>query len=56
MTATALLHPDVSPKVVEPFREFADIQIQENLDYAASSSAVLIFGGDGTLHRYLAQL
>jgi len=56
MTATALLHPDVSPKVVEPFREFADIQIQENLDYDASSSAVLIFGGDGTLHRYLAQL
>jgi len=56
MTATALLHPDVSPRVVEPFREFAEIKIQENLDPAANSSAVLIFGGDGTLHRYLPQL
>jgi diacylglycerol kinase (ATP) len=56
MTATALLHPDVSPRVVEPFREFAEIRIQENLDQAANSSAVLIFGGDGTVHRYLPQL
>ena len=56
MTATALLHPHVSPRVIERFRKYAEIQIQENLDQPANCSAVLIFGGDGTLHRYLPQL
>src|ERR1051326_3865603 len=56
MTATALLHPEVSPGVVERFRTYAEIEIRENLDQSPASSAVLIFGGDGTLHRYLPQL
>jgi len=54
MTAITLLHPDVSPTIVERFRNSdVEIRIQESLQYHADCSAVLIFGGDGTLHRYL---
>jgi diacylglycerol kinase (ATP) len=57
MIAAALLHPDVSPKVVERFRSSGvEIQIQGNIQDSASLSAALIFGGDGTVHRYLSQL
>jgi diacylglycerol kinase (ATP) len=57
MTAIALLHPDVPPGIVERFRiGGVDIQIRENLESTTNSSAVLIFGGDGTVHRYLPEL
>jgi len=57
MIAAALLHPDVSAKVVERFRgSGVEIHIQENLETSASSAAALIFGGDGTVHRHLPQL
>jgi diacylglycerol kinase (ATP) len=54
MTAIALLHPDVSPRVVDRFRSSgADIRIQDSLENSANLSAALIFGGDGTVHRHL---
>lgn len=56
MTAVALLHPDVSPQVVECFKGCADIRIQKRLEGEKSCSAALIFGGDGTVHRHLRQL
>jgi diacylglycerol kinase (ATP) len=57
MIAAALLHPDVSPKVVDRFRSSGiDIEILHNLEHAKRISAALIFGGDGTVHRHLAQL
>ena len=57
MIAAALLHPDVSPEVVDRFRNGGvEIRIQDNLQGPASLSAALIFGGDGTVHRHLAQL
>lgn len=57
MNAIALLHPDVSSKVVERFRvSGAEIHIQNNLQDSANPSAALIFGGDGTVHRHLPQL
>ena len=57
MTAAALLHPDVSPKAVERFRSSGvEIRIQDNFQGSANCSAALIFGGDGTVHRYLPQL
>ena len=57
MIAAALLHPDVSPKVVARFRSSGvEIRIQENLRNHAAVSAALVFGGDGTVHRHLAQL
>src|SRR6516225_6118153 len=55
--AAALLHPDVSPKAIEPFRsETSDIIFREDLDNAAPLDAALIFGGDGTVHRHLPEL
>jgi diacylglycerol kinase (ATP) len=57
MIAAALLHPDVSPKVVDRFRSSGiEIRIQEGLENHAAVSAALVFGGDGTIHRHLAQL
>ena len=54
MTAAALLHPDVPPKVVDRFRSSGvDIKILDNLEHAENVSAALIFGGDGTVHRHL---
>jgi diacylglycerol kinase family enzyme len=57
MIAAALLHPDVSSKVVDRFRSSGiEIKIQDNLEHCESCSAALIFGGDGTVHRHLPQL
>jgi len=57
MTAIALLHPDVSPRVVDRFRSNGvDIKILDSLETAEQFSAALIFGGDGTVHRHLPQL
>jgi diacylglycerol kinase (ATP) len=57
MIAAALLHPDVSPKVVDRFRSGGvEIKIQDTLDPTENVSAALIFGGDGTVHRHLPQL
>jgi diacylglycerol kinase (ATP) len=57
MIAAALLHPDVSTKVVDRFRTSGvEIRIQDNLQDPTNLSAALIFGGDGTVHRHLPQL
>ncbi|HET8891765.1 MAG TPA: diacylglycerol kinase family protein [Candidatus Angelobacter sp.] len=57
MTAAALLHPDVSPGIVDRFRSSStEIRIHENLEEDTNFSAALIFGGDGTVHRHLFQL
>ncbi|HEY6270379.1 MAG TPA: diacylglycerol kinase family protein [Terriglobales bacterium] len=55
--ALAVLHPRVSPRAVEPFQgETCRIMIRENLDTSGPAGSALIFGGDGTIHRYLTQL
>jgi diacylglycerol kinase (ATP) len=57
MIAPALLHPDVSPKVIDRFRSSGvEIKILDHLEHAENYSAALIFGGDGTFHRHLSQL
>jgi len=57
MIASALLHPDVSTKIVDRFRGSGiEIEIQDNLKEMEGCGAALIFGGDGTVHRHLAQL
>lgn len=57
MIAAALLYPDVSPKVVDRFRSSGiELKIQDTLENSENYSAALIFGGDGTVHRHLAQL
>lgn len=57
MIAAALLHPDVSPKVVDRFRSSGvEIHTQDSVQDPPNLSAALIFGGDGTVHRHLPQL
>jgi diacylglycerol kinase (ATP) len=57
MIAVALLHPDVSPKVVDRFRSSGvEIKTHDTPQNSANCSAALIFGGDGTVHRHLPQL
>jgi diacylglycerol kinase (ATP) len=57
MTTVALLHPDVSPRLVDRFRSSGvEIRIQDTLQDSTNLSAALIFGGDGTVHRHLPQL
>jgi len=57
MTAAALLHPSIPNSAIEPFQNKAcQIQICEKLGTAEHLDAVLIFGGDGTVHRHLPQL
>ena len=57
MIAAALLHPDVSTKVVDRFRSSgAEIKIEDTLEHSENCSAALIFGGDGTVHRQLPQV
>jgi diacylglycerol kinase (ATP) len=55
--AIALLHPDVSTRIVDRFRcRSVEIRVQDNLESSTNFSAALIFGGDGTVHRHLPQL
>lgn len=57
MTSAALLHPGVSRKAVEPFQGISpSLTIQQDLQDAGKLRAALIFGGDGTVHRYLPEL
>lgn len=57
MTAIALLHPDVPPRIVDQFKGIGvEIRMQKLLENAASCSAAIIFGGDGTVHRHLPEI
>lgn len=57
MTAAALLRPDVSPAAVTPFQTICpELRLVPDLRGAQDTHAALIFGGDGTVHRYLTEL
>jgi diacylglycerol kinase (ATP) len=57
MIPIALLHPDVSPRAVKPFQRVnPELTIQQEIRDPQQIQAALIFGGDGTVHRYLPQL
>ena len=57
MTAAALLHPDISTGAILPFQQVSSgLRIISDLKDASGLDAALIFGGDGTIHRYLAEL
>lgn len=56
MNVAALLHPSVKPRAVDLFRDSpCHIEINDQLRGTAVDAA-LIFGGDGTVHRHLAEL
>lgn len=56
MRAAAILGPGASPKDLQQFQDVCEItqviEISENL----AADAILLFGGDGTVHRHLAQV
>lgn len=57
INAAVLLHPRVPPDAVDPFvNSVCSISIRENLAGSTPFEAALIFGGDGTVHRYLPEL
>ena len=57
VAAAALLHPKFPSQVIAPFQtECCQITVREDLNNAEHLDAVLIFGGDGTVHRFLPQL
>ena len=57
VTAAALLHPKIQPDAVDCFRnEACEIKICDGLEGGERFDAGLIFGGDGTVHRFLPQL
>lgn len=51
-----MIKPGSSPRVAEPFLRPDGIIIQDNLEAGESLDAALVFGGDGTIHRYLEDL
>lgn len=57
MKAAALLHPRVERDVVDVFRANDwNVALQDRLECTDQFDAVLLFGGDGTVHRHLPQL
>lgn len=57
MKAAALLHPDVKDQSVLPFQEICpELRVCADLTRADDVAAAIIFGGDGTIHRYLPDL
>lgn len=57
MKAAALLHPDIAHRAVLPFQEICpELCVCSDFTSAENVSAVVIFGGDGTVHRQLPEL
>lgn len=57
MRAIALLRPGVDPKAAEPFLQACPgIEFRNQLGDSDELDSALIFGGDGTVHRYLPAL
>ena len=57
MRAAAILGPGSSPAELKPFQDCPDTAWVHGLPAnSAEADAVLVFGGDGTIHRHLARL
>ena len=57
MRAAAILGPGCSPKNLKPFQSCETVDWRLGLpDSADGVELILLFGGDGTIHRYLSQL
>ena len=55
--AVALLHPDITPRALLPFQEIcSELCVCSDFASAEDINAAVIFGGDGTVHRYLPEL
>src|SRR5579864_3972490 len=56
MRAAAILGLGCSPQDLKPFQLNKDIEWRLGMPAAGDVDAVLLFGGDGTVHRHLGQL
>lgn len=57
MRAAVIFGPGASSKDLQPFQKYPEATWQVGLPVNANEAdAILIFGGDGTVHRHLAQL
>src|SRR5271169_2233807 len=57
MRAAAIFGLGTSPALLKPFQEASPVQWVEGLPASSSDAdAILIFGGDGTIHRHLPAL
>ena len=55
--AVALLHPDITPRALLPFQEICpELCVCSDFASPEDTNATVIFGGDGTVHRYLPEL
>jgi diacylglycerol kinase (ATP) len=56
MRATAIFGPNASEETLRPFQRNSDATWHIGLPAPNQADAILIFGGDGTVHRYLPDL
>jgi diacylglycerol kinase family enzyme len=57
MRSATIFGPGCSAKDLNPFQKNSDVAWLVDLPaYSNQADAILIFGGDGTVHRHLAQL
>src|SRR5579864_1401661 len=56
MRAAAIFGPGSSAKDLKPFHRTESSWLFGLPEESSEADAILIFGGDGTIHRYLAQL
>ncbi len=56
MQALVIFGPGSGEKDLRPFKEFPDISWQIGVSAKHSADAIVLLGGDGTIHRYLPRL
>lgn len=56
MRAAAILGLGCSPKDLKPFQRDSNVEWRIGMPASGDAEVVLLFGGDGTIHRHLGQL
>ena len=56
MRAAAILGLGCSPKDLKPFQRESSVEWRVGMPASGDADAILLFGGDGTVHRHLGQL
>src|SRR6516225_3913362 len=56
MRAAAILGLGCSPKDLKPFQHDSSVEWRFGMPNTGDADVILLFGGDGTIHRHLAQL
>ncbi len=56
MRAAAILGLGCSPRDLQPFQEDSNVEWRIGMPAPGDADVILLFGGDGTIHRHLGQL